>query len=245
MKMFEKRLKQAAKAEKAMRYYQDVYGLTDDQINRLDVDVYADDIMEMISSMMNPDLDLTVREENPDVDVIDVEVEQTEITKTAAKNDEVEKAMVSDTRIQQAKMADKKIYANGTISRNDLYTNFGANHSLDASISDVYFRMRNHFSQDATYFRVDPKTNDLTSPSGVLYIQGANNARMAQRMNDASEDPNSRVLSEGEIDEGAARNDLTVTDAFYKFLVSFDTDWPFTRGEFARQMARVQVKGNL
>lgn len=245
MKMFEKRLKQAGRAEKAMKYYKDVYGLTDDQINRLDVDVYADDVMELISSMMNPDLDLTVREENADPDVLNVEVEQTEMTKTAEKNDEVEMAMASDTRIQRAKNADKKIYANGTISRNDLYSEYGALHALDAAISDVYFRMRNHFSQDSTYFRVDPKTNDLTSPTGVLYIKGQNNARMALRMNDASEDPNSRVLSEEEIDAQVARNDLSVTDDFYKFLVSFDTDWPFTRGEFAKQMARVQAKGNL
>lgn len=244
MKMFEKRLKQASKAEKAMRYYQDVYGLTDDEIQRLDVDVYSDEIMEMISSMINPDLDLTVREENADPEVLNVDVEQTEITKTATKNTEVETAMATNPAIQRAKDGDKKLYANGTISRNDLYSNYGVNHQYDAIISDIYHKYRNHFSQDATYFRVDPQTNNLTSPTGVVYIYGQNNAQMAARMQEASEDPNSRVMVEGEIPQDA-KNDLVVTADFYKFLTSFDSEWPFTRGEFARQMARAQANGNL
>lgn len=240
MKMFEKRLKQAAKAEKAMEYYQSVYGYTDDEINRLDVDVYADDIMELISTMMHPDLDLTVREENVDVKDIEeaTEVEQTEITKTAVKNNDVEQALATDPMIQRAKNGDKKIYANGMISRNDLYTQYGANHALDSTISDIYHRCRNFFSQDSTYFRVDPATNNLTALDGTIYIYGQNNTKMAQQMQEASEDPNSRVMSEGEID---AKNDYVITDAFYKFLVSFDTEWPFTRGEFAKQMSRAQI----
>lgn len=247
MKMFEKRLSQAAKAETAMKYYQDVYGLSDDEIQRLDIDVYADDIMELISTMLHPEVDLSVREENVDIKEIEeaTAVEQ-DITKKAEKNDEVEKAIVSDPTIQKAKNGDKKIYANGTISRNDLYTNYGANHALDAVISDIYFRCRNHFSQDATYFRVDPNTNNLTSPSGEVYIYGKNNMDMAKQMEDASKDPNSRVMADGDIAENInARNDLEVTNAFYKFLASFDTDWPFTRGEFSRQMARAQKNGNI
>lgn len=242
-KMFEKRLKQASKADTAMRYYQDVYGYTDDDIQKLDVDVYADDIMELISTMIHPEIDLTVREENVDPDILDVEVEQTEMTKTAVKNDSVEMAMVSDPRIVKAKEGDKKIYANGTISRNDLCGEYGVNHSLDSIISDIYHRCRNHFSQDATYFRIDPKTNDLLGVNNVIYIYGSNNQQMASEMSDAAKDPNSRVYAEdGTID---AKNDLVVTDAFYKFLVSFNSDWPFMRGEFSRQMARAQQNGNL
>ena len=244
-KMFDKRLKQASKAEAAMRYYQDVYGLTDDQIQKLDIDVYADDIMELIGSMIHPEIDLTVREENADPnEVLNIDVEQSDITKTAIKNNDVEMAIASDPMIQKAKDGDKKIYANKTISRNDLYTNYGANHALDAIISDIYHRCRNHFSQDSTYFRVDPNTNNLTSVSGDVYIYGQGNAAMARQMNNAAKDPNSRVYADGDI-ENDAKNDLVVTDAFYKFLTSFDTEWPFIRGEFARQMARAQVNGNL
>lgn len=244
MKMFDKRLKQASKAEKAMKYYQDVYGLTDDDIQKLDVDVYADDIMELISGMIHPEIDLTVREEDADPDeVLNTEVEESDIVKTAMKNDEVEMAIATDPLIQKAKDRDRRIYANGTISRNDLVSMNGVLHALDAVISDIYHRCRNHFSQDAKYFRVDPRTNDLTSPDGTVYIYGRNNAGAARAMQEAAEDPNSRVMAE----DGAieAKNDLVVTDDFYRFLVSFDSDWPFTKGEFSRQMARAQANGNL
>ena len=242
MKMFEKRLQQAAKSERAMKYYQDVYGYTDDEINRLDVDVYSDDVMELISTMLHPELDLTVREENVNPEVLDVSVEQTDITKTAVKNDEVEMAMASDPSVQRFKNGDKKIYANHTLSRNDLYSQYGPNHGLDAIISDIYFKCRNRFSQDSEYFRIDDQ-NRLTSPTGVLYIYKKPHEDDVEKMNDAAADPNSRVMSEGEI--SGVRNDFTITDAFLKFLVSFDTDWPFLGGEFSRHMAQAQANGNL
>jgi hypothetical protein len=120
---------------------------------------------------------------------------------------------------------------------------YGVNHALDAIISDIYYKCRNHFSQDSAYFRVDMQ-NNLTSPDGIIYIYGQNNAQMAAQMNEASQDPNSRVYADGDVSQDA-KNDLVVTDAFYKFLVSFDTEWPFIRGEFARRMAMAQQNGNL
>ena len=45
--MFEKRVNQAVASTQAMAYYKSVYGLTDDEIQRLDIDVYSDAIMEM------------------------------------------------------------------------------------------------------------------------------------------------------------------------------------------------------
>ena len=245
MKMFEKRLSQAGKANKAMKYYQDVYGLTDNEIAKLDVDVYADDIMQLISSMLHPDIDMTKREENVDPEEIEKQMDtpDTDMSKNIESDDSVQKAMAEDPRIQRARDGERKIYANGTISRNDLCTVDGhINHSLDATISDIYHRCRNHFSQDSQYFKVDPQTNDLTSPTGAIYIFGQNNEATARHMQDASRDPNSRVM--GDPDAMDAKNDLVVTDAFYKFLASFDTEWPFTRGEFARQMARAQIGKN-
>ncbi len=245
MRMFEKRLNQAAKAARAMEYYQDVYGLTDDEIQKLDIDVYSDSIMELISQMLNPNLDLTQREENASPDVLDVEPEQTAYTKTAEADNSVNNAMASDPTIQRQKDADRKIYANKSISRSDLVGPYGVNHALDAIISDIYARNINMFAQDPNFFRVDTQTRALSSTRGQLYIQFQDQSADAERMRNASDDPNSRVNGADDDTLTKVRNDLLVTDAFYKFLASFDGEWPFCRGEFARKMARAQVDGNL
>ena len=245
-KMFDKRLRQAAKAEKAMQYYKDVYNYTDDQVQKLDVDVYSDEIMEMISTMMHPDLNLSKREEEVDTKAVlaQTEVESTIITETAQKNDDVQAAMANDRRIAAAKEAEKKIYANKTVSKRDLYTpQFGVNHSLDDVFSMLYNRLRNHFAKDSQYFRIDANNNLVSADGSKTYIIMANNAAMANQMNKAAKDPKSRVMAEGDVDGDAVVNNI-VTDDFYKFLASFDEDWPFIRGEFSRQVAALQNLNN-
>lgn len=241
MRMFEKRLGQAAKAEKAARYYQEVYGLSDDEIQKLDIDVYADNIMELVSQMLNPDVDLTVREENADPSVLDVEPEQTAYTKTAQKDDSVEKAVREDPRVRQYTDGEKKIYANGTVSRNDLIPPTGVNHSLDAIISDIYWKNKNSFNLDAANFRIDPSTQNLLSADGsTVYIRRRDNSGDAAAI---SENERARGMdAEAQLQ---TRNDLVVEDAFYRFLVSFPTEWTFAKGTFARAMAQAQANGNL
>ncbi len=247
-KMFDKRLAQAAKAQKAMQYYKDVYGLTDDQIQKLDIDVYSDDIMEIISTMLHPDVDMTKREENPDAEetLKQVDVEPSDVTQKAQENNEIQQVMMTDPKIQRAKTGDKKIYANRQLSRNDIYNEYagGANHQYDASISAIYIKLRNRFAQDTRYFSVDQATNNLVAVNtGEVYIYGRNNGQTADQINEAAKDPNSRVYSEGDVPENY-RVDLEVTDAFYKFLATFDTDWDFAQGEFSRHMAVAIQNGN-
>lgn len=243
--MFDKRLSQAAKAGKAMRYYQSAYGLTDDQIQKLDIDVYADAIMELVSQMLNPTVDLTVREENADPKVLDTEQAPTIYAETAQKTDEVERAVQSDPEakalIDKYKDGDKKIYAGGTISRNDLVSPGGVVHALDAVISDIYWRNRNFFSRDAKHFRIDPATQDLLSSDGrTVYIKRNDNSAAAEAIGE-----NPRASGMDADTASQTRNDLIVKDAFYKFLVSFSGEWPFANGQFAQAMARAQANGNL
>lgn len=50
--MFEERRKQASYASEAKEMYKKAYGYTDDDISRLDPDIYADEIMEIINSLI-------------------------------------------------------------------------------------------------------------------------------------------------------------------------------------------------
>ena len=235
--MFDKRLDQAGKAKRAMEYYADVYGLSEDDVQKLDIDVYSDEIMEVIGQMLHPDLDLTQREENPDAEKILKEQEPEEpsvYSAHAEKNDEVETAIQNDPTIQRNKDADRKIYAGGTIARSDLVTAYGVSHALDDAILTVYFTLRNRFSQDAQNFRVGPD-GSLSSATGQYYIRPNDNSADARALREAGED-GGRVHGMDEDTETRVRYDWTVTDDFYKFLASFDADWAFTQGEFSRHM---------
>lgn len=237
--MFDKRLDQAGKAKRAMQYYMDVYGLTEDDVQKLDIDVYSDEIMEIINQMLHPDLDMTVREEKVDAEEI-IKAQEPEkpsiYSERAEKDDSVETAMQTDSRIKKYADGDKKIYANKTISRNDLVPPTGVNHALDGAILTAYTKLRNAFSKSPGEFKV-LDNGGLASATGTAYIIPNDQSSAAGRMRDASDDPSSRVSGMDADTEEKVRYDWTVTDAFYKFLVSYDQDWPFCRCEFSRHMA--------
>ena len=54
-KMLEKRMKQAEVAKTATKAYQEAYGYSDYQVEQLDPDNYADEIMDIICSTLNPE----------------------------------------------------------------------------------------------------------------------------------------------------------------------------------------------
>ena len=241
--MFEKRLNQAVASQKAMEYYKDVYGLTDDEIQRLDVDVYSDAIMEIVSQMLNPEVDLTTREDKADAAVLDTEPKETPVADTATKDDSVKKAVETDPLIQKAKDMERKIYACGRMSPSDLMSVTGqVSHAYDTQISGVYTFLRNKFSQDAEYFIVEGP--NLKSRTGVPYIIQNDNSELANKLLEESRRPGSRVHEAEDPharpgDDDDDRTDMIVTDAFIKFLCSFKGDWPFIRNEFAQRMSYV------
>lgn len=254
--MFEKRLNQAVASKKAMAYYKDVYGMTDDEIQRLDIDVYSDAIMEIASQIMNPDIDMTVREEKAAPEVLETEPKKIETASKAVKDDTVEKVIQTDERIKRAKDGDKKVYACRTVSRNELVSPAGqVTHMLDAQISRAYTELRNHFAQETKYFRIaDDHVTLLSADGKTPYIVAKDNSKLRAQLEEMAKED--RELSEkfggdvkstrvhmasaatGEGDVGF-RTDMIVTDAFYKLLVSFATDWTWANGEFSRSLANL------
>ena len=235
--MFEKRLNQAVASQKAAGFYKDVYGLTDDEIQRLDVDVYSDAIMEIASQIMNPDVDLTKREDKAPAEVLDTEPKETKIADTAKPDDTVEKAMQDDPRIKRAKDMEKKIYANGRVSRSDLMSVSGqVTHSLDTQISVTYSLLRSKFKADTQYFRIGPDGVTLLDAAGVkTYIRMRDNSALVGDLAEESKSDGSRIYNADGAEAG--RSELEVTDDFIRFLCKFDEDWPFCRGEFSQRLA--------
>lgn len=243
--MFEKRVKQAVASIQAVDYYKAVYGLNDDEIQRLDVDVYSDAIMEMVSQIISPELDMTKREEKADKSVLDREVKETPTADTAKQDDSVQRAMQEDPRIRKAREMDRITYACGMLKKSDLMSPAGqVSHAYDTQISAVYVQMFQKFNSDPL-FRVDPVDKSLRSRDGdIRYIYWNDNSGLRKDL-EQKEAEGGRVVDARDPGAGSdERVDLTVTDEFIKFLCSFDRDWDFCRGEFSQMLARALKTGS-
>ena len=243
--MFEKRVNQAVASTQAMAYYKSVYGLTDDEIQRLDIDVYSDAIMEMASQMLNPEVDMTEREDKADKKVLDTEPKETPTADSAKPDDSVEKATRDDPMIRKAKSMEKRIYACGMLSKSDLMSVSGqVSHAYDMQISAAYTRMWQKFHQEDK-FRVSDN-HDLTSRDGcTVYIRHVDMSRVRAELEKAAKEGGRvKMVDDPTIGSNSGeRADMEVTDDFIKLLCSFDTDWPFCRGEFATYMSELVNQG--
>ena len=253
-KFFEKRIRQAGYAQQAIRFHKVAYGYTEDQINRLDVDVYADEIMEIISGLTQPDIDMTIREDESEnskelLNQLSTEdrkdIDDEEIAKKTTNNSELTEALQSDV-IKKHEEEQKKIYAHKTLSKSDIYDSISgsvnASAQLRMAISAIYTKRRQDFANDSKYFIVN-SNNELCAPDGTVYITMKPNDHEMETIKNAIDDKNARVFAEHKKDAEYAGDDTWyVTSDFYKFLTTFDGPWPFIKGAFEEQMASY-IKG--
>ena len=236
-KMLDKRMDQAKFAETAKRAYQEAYNFSDYQIEQLDPDNYADDIMTIINQ--------AVRQHREEENLQSAgDFEGADAKKSYEGTIEENTEQLEAIEAQQREMAEnsRKIYAGGTLSKEDLVPKTGfVVHQYDKDIVKVYVDNMGHFARDIQYF--ERRVEDLYGRDGQLYIAHGkvdqNLMDDLEKLNKASEDPNHKVY----IDETIKAKDLkdedgyTVTDAFIKFLVSLPK-WSFANGFFEKGMAR-------
>lgn len=225
--ILEKRMKQAYLSTVAQNAYKNAYCFSDFDIQRMDPDNYSDEIMSVINDLIKEESGLD--ENKVDLmdgirDQIDNAVENTEVLQAAA-----------DAKVQLDK-AEKKIYAGGLLSKNDLVGMGGqVSHRFDEEIVKIYMDLRNYFQSDKTF---ECRDGSLYSKDGELYIERVSTGDV-EFCKKASEDPDRRVYAEdGETLLSNASDGYAVHDAFYKFLVSQDK-WTFVNGRFESSMQKV------
>ena len=196
MKMLHRRMEQAYLSQMVKERYQEAYGYSDYEIEQLDPDNYADDIMAVIN----------------------------------------EKLRQKEAQ-ERGEMNDKKIYAGGLLSKNDLWSKFGVPHAYDKEIVSVYATMKGDFEHDTEHFRYD-KGNLYGAEDGLLYIQAIANSEDLNKLNKYAEDEKSRMFADAKIDakDVSEIGSYTVTDDFYRFLAS-QPRWSFAKGRFETAMA--------
>ena len=242
--MLDKRMEQASMAVPATEAYQKAYGYTDYDMERLDPDVKADDIMQVINAFV-------ARKKNAETadEAFDDELYTAEFLSQLEEDGNVpeENTEVLEAAAQaQAEMNVRSVllYAGRKLSKNDLVGMSGAvNHALDKDIIRAYCEVMGDFEQDRTRFVVRSKS--LYGADGTAFIEKQNDTAGLKELDKASKDPNLRVFVEdGQEIRSVASDDMNgmgsfvVHDAFYHFLVSQDS-WTFAKGRFEQEMSRL------
>lgn len=220
--MLNKRMEQAIIAVKAKTAYQEAYMYTDYQISQLDPDVYSDEIMSIINAYLRKKNE----EVNEDADDFDYNNPDADWIRDIEANKEVETARIEAEKRQAEN--DRKKFAQGTLSPGAFVSVAGqANHNMDKDIIAVYVDAIGGFKRDTQNFMV--RNNSLYSADGqILYIESVSNSEDLKNLNQAAQDENSKVYSEGKIEQ---HQSYVVTDAFLKFLATRDR-WDFAEGRF-------------
>ena len=232
---FNKRLSQMTYVEEAVEKYKDLHGYSDRDIELLDPDIYADDIMRIIHNLMNP---ISLADSDDDDDfyydpATDPMAQAEELMAERFDNTEVIDE-VAKASAQQKEFTDK-IYANRLLSKSDFVSISGniTGHGFDKMIRKVFVDEWQKFFDDKDHFYMSGNRDgdlyscgDLCSSDGrkvYIRINSSSNAQEISQLKENSTDKNSRVFAENQEDidgYGSAIATMEITDDFYRYLVS-------------------------
>lgn len=266
-KMFEKRMKQAYEADGAQAEYQEAYGYTDYDIEQLDPDSYADEIMDMICTALSPDeireaianaaksSSKTKDDSGEYQEMFDYMYGSKTSDKFTVEQDIYnEFSAVEENKGQAAAIAEaeakyntkengKRRYAGGQVSRDMLVSPTGVSHALDDAIIRVYKDIRGKMEKDDEFFVA--RGGHLYGVDGSMYIKNLTGRDRVDQLNDSIHDGQARVYAEDDLhgEDAASIGSYEVRDAFLKYLCTFPGAWPFAAGEFDSRMAS-EIRGS-
>ncbi|MER7509547.1 type IV secretory system conjugative DNA transfer family protein [Streptomyces lavendulae] len=241
VKMLEKRMRQAVKAADAKAQYKEIYGYREVDIERLDPDVYADEVMEVITTMTTVD-----EGQDPNAPVV-VDPDEYEGMSMFDEDQFIENVEVGVAVAEsQAVSVERQrlLYAEGTISKEMLVNPDGSAKvkSLDIEIAEAYKSAQTELEQDREHFSVGGD-GELRSADGsqtyISQIRSDAYAKAARRINGHVKDEDSRVFAEEDVTEEDLKSLATVKvySAFYQYLASLPSWEVLADGRFDRAMA--------
>lgn len=239
-----KRINQALMADRAIKAYKTIFGYNDDDIRRLDIDIYANDIMDMID-------DEFARQAAARAKASQTGGSSNNATGTAGmnakkanaygekfdirENSEMTNELNRINREQSKK--NNPVYACGKIAKSDLINYAGqVIHTLDDAIISAYIKIKDDMDHDSRFQCVE---GSLCAKDGTVYIEKLSET-MVKRLAEASKKKGSKVYSDNDITDEDAKSfaSYRVTDDFYRYLVSL-ADWSgIAKGKFDQQIAR-------
>ncbi|MFJ6484206.1 MULTISPECIES: type IV secretory system conjugative DNA transfer family protein [unclassified Streptomyces] len=241
VKMLEKRMRQAVKAADAKAQYKEIYGYQEVDVERLDPDVYADEVMEVITTMTTVD-----KGQDPNAPVV-VDPDEYEGMSMFDEDQFIENVEVGVAVAEsQAVSVERQrlLYAEGTISKEMLVNPDGSAKvkSLDIEIGEAYKSAQTELEQDREHFSVGGD-GELRSADGsqtyISQIRSDAYANAARRINGHVNGKDSRVFAEEDVTEEDLKSLATVKvySAFYQYLASLPSWEVLADGRFDRAMA--------
>ncbi|PUB32488.1 type IV secretory system conjugative DNA transfer VirD4/TraG family protein [Promicromonospora sp. AC04] len=241
VRMLDKRMRQAVRAADAKTLYQETYRYRDVDIERLDPDVYSDEVMEIITLMTAAD-----EGHDPGAPTV-VDPEAYEATMMLDEDQFIENVelarQVAERETARAER-ERLVYAEETISKEMLINPDGSAKikTLDAEISEAYRSTQTDLEQDREHFRVGGD-GELRSADGsqtyISQVRSSAYTRAARQINDQATRQRSRVFAEADITEEDIESLSTVQvhAAFYQYLASLPSWEMLADGQFDRAMA--------
>lgn len=233
VKMWEKRKMQAKVAGECREAYMNAYGFSDYDMEQLDPDIAADEVMEVINSYIRQ---LNGVEE--DDDSLDFFGDDEEFWNHMEEN--TEQIDIVESMKKEQSVRDEKRFAGGYLAPSDLVPSGGrVDHSLDSTISQAFDEVKAYFWRDLRNFKPNEGDDKLYGVNGQLYISPVDNATDLDELNAAGQDAGSNVYAEGPVQNNEVRPSYKIEDAFIKFLASAGSWNDFADGRFESEMQRI------
>lgn len=236
--MLEKRLAQARLVASMEKKYRGAYGYSQHDIDIMDSDVYAREIMDAVNDeLYSMELNYRMQQELEDEEEFmmpdgtsrmftDMAVAREE---TVRQNKEYDEA-TAKAEAQLVPNYRELIYAGGTISRELLVSPHGkavrTGTGLDAIFIEAVLKTKSQFMSD-NKFRWDDEKQILSSSTGMRYISYDSSI---EKLEQAGKDQNSKVLLEDA--EGTALEGYRVEPEFYEYLAKLDSWESIANGVF-------------
>lgn len=241
--MLKKRMRQAETAILCQEIYQTAYDYTDAQIDQLDPDVYADQVMELV--------DATVREEEAEVQGVDdpslvdpsmVQYELDPSVYDIEANREQERIIAENQAREEERremvFAQKNVSVEMLVGRDDTAT-----HMLDEELIETHKAIGTQLNHDSE-FMVDSSGSLRSADGSVSYIRKLDDEEIKERLSHASQDDSERVYA-ADADSIQDFVSYEVSDEFYRLLASKRTWLSIAGGEFDREVAnQMRIKEN-
>ena len=235
-KILNKRMAQALVAEECMAKYQEAYGYDDYEIEKLDIDVYSDEIMSIINEHISNTNEAEAYDEDDDWDY-DVQYEEDYFSE-AEDNTKAQQEAIADAKAKY-ESSDEKIYAGGMLSPNDLLPapKERVSRQYDKYLINAYVNVKGDMERDTSYFQVI--NGELCGSDGTIYIRRNDESDSLRELNQQAKEDSSRVFGEGKVSakELSSYASYEITDDFIRFLAT-QNSWSFANGRFDEEVHR-------
>lgn len=252
LEMLSKRLSQATKAPTADDIFRKAYNYSDFDVSRLDPDVYASEVMDIVDAMINREDYLKSGADDvidPDSverprDMFETASEYSmvgdlteELERDAEPNEDVTRAVAIGE--QEKAEREHRRYAQGTVSRAMLVTGAGKPlvATLEQELIGAYEECRHSFARDPR-FRVDAEGNLIKTDGNIVLIRARDESEDLHRLRTASETEDAQVYADDPAAVEEVPSAFEVMGSFKKFLAELDSWEDLADGQFDSEVAR-------